>query len=155
MIHNNSNLFYILSGCGVNSASWCQNANSYWPLYINMTNNDAVFGGNVYAFNYYHNSDIRLKRDIASMPGLDLVTKLRGVEFTWKASGVRAGGVIAQEVEKVLPTAVHQDKDGTKSVDYDMLIAPLIEAVKELKADNDNLRARLKRLENARAAAVH
>ena len=48
MIHNNSNIFYVLRGCGNNSTSWCT-YNSRWPLEINLENNRATFGGSVYA----------------------------------------------------------------------------------------------------------
>ena len=44
MIHMNANQMYFLSGSGANSLSWAQNG-SYWPLYINLTNDDLVFGG--------------------------------------------------------------------------------------------------------------
>lgn len=47
MIHMNSNLMYFLSGSGTNSLGWTTNG-SYWPLYINMTNDDFVFGGAAY-----------------------------------------------------------------------------------------------------------
>jgi hypothetical protein len=91
-------------------------------------------------------SDIRLKKDIKTLPdALDKVMLLRGVTFEWKKeSKVHHGpqiGLIAQEVEKVFPSVVATGDDGFKSVSYDKLVAPLIEAVKELKADNDNLRA--------------
>ena len=48
-------------------------------------------------------------------------------------------GVIAQEVEDIFPQVVHTDSQGYKSVEYSKLVAPLIEAVKTLKAENDNL----------------
>lgn len=52
MIHVNSNLMYFLRGCGTGSTSWCQ-ANGYWPLYLNLENNDAVVGNNVHAQDVY------------------------------------------------------------------------------------------------------
>ena len=52
----------------------------------------------------------------------------------------RQAGVIAQEVEAVLPEVVFQDPTGTKSVAYGNLVALLIEAVKELKAEVDSLK---------------
>jgi hypothetical protein len=103
--------------------------------------------GNVRANAYYHSSDRRLKKNVRTISGLDLVEKLRGVSFDWKDSGDASAGVIAQEVEKILPSAVKENADGIKSVEYDQLIAPLIEAMKELKAENDALRARLEKLE--------
>ncbi|MBY0428631.1 MAG: tail fiber domain-containing protein, partial [Alphaproteobacteria bacterium] len=108
MIHNNSNLVYVLRGCGVNSATWCT-VNGWWPVYWNLTNNDMVSGGNVYAFNFYHNSDARLKKDIKPLENaLDTVMKLKGVSYTWKSNGDKSYGVIAQDVEKVLPVVVKE-----------------------------------------------
>jgi len=89
-------------------------------------------------------SDIRKKKDVVTLDGsLEKIQKIRGVSFRWKSSndGNRKLGVIAQEVQNVFPQAVNVDKDGFLSVDYNALIGPLIEAVKELKSDNDNLRA--------------
>ncbi len=64
MIHNNSNLLYILRGCGNDTQGWCTYSNGYWPLQINLENNDAIFGGNVNAFGYFYNSDRRFKEDV-------------------------------------------------------------------------------------------
>jgi Chaperone of endosialidase len=94
--------------------------------------------GNVNADGFFHNSDARVKKNITTIDGLSLIEKLHGVTFDWKESGKKGAGVIAQEVEEVLPSAVHTDESGKKSVEYDQLIAPLIEAVKELKRENDN-----------------
>jgi hypothetical protein len=90
-------------------------------------------------------SDVRLKKDIAPLQtALDKISKLRGVSFHWKdaSRGTRPQiGLIAQEVEKIFPEIVDTNADGLKNLQYDKLVAPLIEAVKELKADNDTLRA--------------
>ncbi len=89
--------------------------------------------GNVKATAFYYSSDRRLKKDIKTIQGLDLIKKLRGVEFSWKDSNEKSAGLIAQEVEKVAPYLVKTDKNtGLKSVLYANLVAPLIEAVKEL-----------------------
>lgn len=91
---------------------------------------------------YYHTSDERLKDNIRTFGrGLETIARLRGVSFDWKETGKPSAGVIAQEVEGVMPSAVATGEDGVKSVAYDELMAPLIEAVKELKAANDSLRA--------------
>lgn len=73
---------------------------------------------------------------------------LRGVTFHWKdpkKNGPEHIGVIAQDVEKVFPQAVSSVSDTTlgtaKTVDIAALVAPVIEALKELKADNDGLRS--------------
>ncbi len=109
---------------------------------------NANISGNVTAAGYFHSSDATLKRNIQTASGLSTIEKLRGVTFTWKESGEKAAGVIAQEVEKVLPEAVQTDKQGLKSVDYDQLIAPLIEAVKEQQKIIEQQDTRIKRLES-------
>ena len=68
------------------------------------------------------------------------IAQLRGVTWEWRddapddAKQQPGMGVIAQEVEKVFPELVTTDDQGRKKVDYEGLIAPLIEAVKELDA---------------------
>jgi hypothetical protein len=56
-------------------------------------------------------------------------------------------GLIAQEVKKVLPNVVHKDNAGYHSVDYGQLTPLLIEAVKELRAENASLMKRIETLE--------
>jgi len=94
----------------------------------------------------FYSSDIALKEDIVNIPNpLEAIKKLNGVTFNWKQSwldeqGGEDGyfvrkkdiGVIAQEVEKVLPEAVAQRANGIKAVKYDRLTCLLIEAVKVL-----------------------
>lgn len=94
-------------------------------------------------------SDARLKENVSLVSGLAGISQLNGVLFDWKASGETSIGVLAQEVEAVYPQLVStaDDELGTKSVHYDGLIAPLIEAVKELKAENKLLRERVNQLE--------
>ena len=90
----------------------------------------ATFNDNVTAF-----SDERLKSNIETLKGgLEKVEQLRGVTYTRDERDNI--GVIAQEVEKVLPEIVltADDEMGTKSVDYSRITAVLIEAVKELSA---------------------
>ena len=88
-----------------------------------------------------HSSDARLKQDVKVVDGaLEKLNKLEGVTFDWISENKPAGiqyGVIAQEVEKVFPDLVKDDSAGYKTVDYNGLVAPLIEAVKELKAEKD------------------
>jgi hypothetical protein len=102
--------------------------------------------GDTYSNNYYHTSDRRLKANIKTAAGLAIVEKLTGVTFNWKKDGKASAGVIAQDTEAVFPAAVVTDNQGMKLVSYDALIAPLIEAVKELKAENDNQVSEIKAL---------
>jgi hypothetical protein len=89
--------------------------------------------------NYHVSSDERLKKDIVTIPNaLDKVLALRGVNFKWKEKEDQSlmMGMIAQEVESVIPEVVHtQDNEmETKAVEYQFVVGVLIEAVKELSA---------------------
>ena len=103
-------------------------------------------------------SDAKYKTDIRTIDGaLDTVSRLRGVEFEWRRDAFphkgfsqgRKIGLIAQEVEAVLPELV-AECGGGKGVEYPNLVAVLIEAVKELKAQNEALRERVDALEGSR-----
>jgi hypothetical protein len=91
-------------------------------------------------------SDIKLKENVTVIENaLDKVLQLNGVEFTWKKDGTRSAGVIAQDVEKVMPDIVREVDDSNyeepyKAVKYDALHALLIESIKELKAEIDQLK---------------
>jgi len=105
--------------------------------------------GNITAF---FSSDERLKDNVEVISdALNKVVQLRGVEFDWNnltepedGYFVRKHdiGVIAQEVEKVLPEVVGTRKDGIKAVKYDRIVPLLIEAIKELKAEIDALKGK-------------
>lgn len=121
-------------------------------LYLNYNGEYAGgtrLGGNVYAAGYFHTSDATLKKNIRPIKGLDIVKRLNGVLFAWKDSGKESAGVVAQDVEKILPEAVIADSEGIKSVDYDALIAPLIEAVKEQQVQIDALKVEVEALKAA------
>jgi hypothetical protein len=109
--------------------------------------------GNLTITGAYSPSDLRLKKDVVEISDpLNKLTLLRGVTFRWKDSSKPQGeqiGVIAQEVKNVFPQLVSSDPSGALSVNYAGLVAPLIEAVKEMKADNDNLRTELNSSEAA------
>jgi len=94
----------------------------------------ATFTGVVTAPNFVSSSDARLKSDVATIAdALALVSALRGVRFTM--DGSRQIGVIAQEVQAVLPEVVQADaQSGHLSVAYGNITGLLIEAVKELSA---------------------
>jgi hypothetical protein len=93
----------------------------------------ATFTGVVTAPNFVSSSDARLKSDIETIAGaLAIVSVLRGVRFTM--DGSRQIGVIAQEVEPVLPEVVRDNEAGQLSVAYGNITGLLIEAVKELTA---------------------
>jgi len=100
----------------------------------------------------YYSSDERLKDNVKIIPdALAKVLQIRGVEFDWNnlkdpedGYFVRKHdvGVIAQEIEKVLPEVVAVREDGIKAVKYDRIIPLLIEAIKELEAKVSQLEAK-------------
>jgi hypothetical protein len=118
-------------------------ANS-WAMTMSTAGNMALKGG----ISQY--SDERLKKDVTVIDhALDKIATLRGVTFNWKDKTQdprEQMGVIAQDVEKVFPDAVTDTDKGFKTVNYSSLIGPLIESVKELKADNADLRAEVEAL---------
>ncbi len=95
---------------------------------------------------YHAPSDKRLKKNIVTIQNaLEKVSRLRGVNFKWKDSSDNESlkmGMVAQEVEKVVPEVVHTADDvmKTKAVEYQYLVGLLIEAIKELKAENEDIR---------------
>ena len=107
--------------------------------------------GNVTAF-----SDARLKTEIHTInDALGICGKLRGVNYKWLADGKPSIGVIAQEVEEVVPEVVLTNQDvnpvtqqitEVKSVDYGKLVGVLINAVNELKAELDAHKAECAKL---------
>jgi hypothetical protein len=102
-------------------------------------NGNVVIQGNIFTY-----SDARLKTNVETIANaLDTVGAMRGVTYTMIADGEGARkhvGLIAQEVEEVVPEAITEDK-GFKTVAYGNLVALLIEAVKELKAEVAALKA--------------
>jgi hypothetical protein len=85
-------------------------------------------------------SDIRLKYNIVTVDSaLQKVLHLRGVYFTKTGSEKRNVGVIAQEVEEVLPEVVHTDSEGMKSVAYGNIVGLLIEGMKQQQEQIDKL----------------
>jgi hypothetical protein len=89
--------------------------------------------GTYTAADFVATSDQRTKTNIETISNaLDIVKELRGVYFTRIGQTKQTVGVIAQEVETVLPEVVHTDSEGLKSVSYGNMVGVLIEAVKAL-----------------------
>ena len=104
--------------------------------------------GNIIA--YGSPSDKRLKENIKPIESaLDKVTKLQGVTFDWKKSDSILNikedvGFIAQDVQKVIPELVREDKDGMLSMRHQGITPILLEAIKELKAEIEKLKKQIK-----------
>ena len=114
---------------------WSASANR---MQMDMSGN-LTMAGDVTAF-----SDIRKKKNITTIEGaLDKVCQMRGVMFTRIEDDVKSTGVIAQEIQEVLPEVVKEDAEGTLSVAYGNIVGVLIEAVKDLKAEIELLKKQL------------
>jgi hypothetical protein len=89
-------------------------------------------------------SDEQLKENISTIQNpIDKVNALRGVDFNWKENGKKQIGVIAQEVEKILPELVEMRPDGYKGVHYDNIVGLLIEAIKEQQKEINELKEKI------------
>ena len=110
----------------------------------NLTFNSST--GALTATDFNSASDENLKENIRTIEDpLTKVSEIRGVNFDWKETQKSSMGVIAQEVEKVLPELVTDS--GTKTVNYNGLIGLLIEVVKEQQTQINSLNERLSKLE--------
>ena len=90
---------------------------------------------------YNSSSDMTLKQDFTPIQNpLDIISQLTGFGFTWKDSKQKSYGLSAQEVEKVIPDIVKDRPDGTKGINYMNLTAFLIEAIKDLKQEIQELK---------------
>jgi len=106
---------------------------------LNVNPSGIVVTGIITATDFNSTSDINLKENIETIENaLELTNQLRGVKFDWRKNNKPSYGVIAQELEKVLPELV-SDTD-TKTVNYNGIIGVLIEAVKELSAEVKQLK---------------
>jgi hypothetical protein len=116
------------------TANALNSSNSY--SMVNLTASGSITAsGNVTAY-----SDAKLKTDMVQIhDALDKVGALTGYTYTRKDTGHRETGLIAQDVQAVLPEAV-ADNDGTLSLAYGNLVGLLVEAIKELRAEVDELR---------------
>ncbi len=141
---NTNPLFSIMdSSCGGSCSPTAPNV-------MSITGNVGMAGGtltalDLYATNItYNTSDRRLKKDIHPLEGsLDKVLQLDPVSFTYRNSGQKSMGVIAQDLQKIYPELIGTDSKNHLAVNYIGLIAPLIESVQELKKENDDLRTAL------------
>lgn len=138
--------------------------NTWNPTYrLQLPNTASNGGGRGIANSWATYSDGRFKTNVLRIDdALSKVTQIEGVTYLWhgQENDNREAGFIAQDVRAVLPEAVSVGPGGGKnekgedvtvedyhSIDYGRLTPLLVEAIKELKAQNDDLRARIERLE--------
>jgi hypothetical protein len=96
--------------------------------------------GELSATDFNSLSDETLKENIIDIQGaLDIVQSMRGVRFRWTSSGKESIGMIAQEVEKILPEIVNTAYENKKTVAYGNMIGILVQAIKELNNKMDKM----------------
>lgn len=147
----------VTTGAGANYITLYRRTNGvdYWTARNRHNNNNWEFRGNITAqgeVTAYSSSDKRLKSNITPLTSsLSIIDKINPVSFNWNDKAVELNntkntlsknyGVIAQELEEVLPDLVHTT-NGYKSVDYIQLIGVLLSAVKELHNEIKELKNR-------------
>lgn len=106
-------------------------------------------GSNGSITQYNTTSDYRLKENIAPMTGaLNKIQQLNPVTYTWKNTGIESQGFIAHELQSVIPECVTGEKDAVdengepkyQGIDTSFLVATLVKAIQELKAEVDELK---------------
>ena len=105
---------------------------------------------------YNTTSDYRLKEDFKDFTGLDKICNIKIYDFKWKSDGTRMGGVIAHELQEILPYAVTGEKDALyedgkpkmQSVDYSKIVPSLVKAIQEQQATITSLQEQINELKN-------
>jgi hypothetical protein len=142
----NNAKFYVVSDNGGTAAEF--NANAVTGTLIRFANAQdlggsiTIGGGGVTAYNV--TSDYRLKKEFKPFNGLDLVSKIKVYDYSWKIDDSKAYGVIAHELQEVIPQAVTGEKDAKEfqQVDYSKLVPILVQAIQELKAEIEILKTK-------------
>jgi len=112
-------------------------SNQYYVAFRNSAGSQTGnIQGNGTTTSYNITSDYRLKEDLKPIKGLEQVSKINVYDFKFKNSSNRMDGVLAHELQEVLPFAVTGIKDGKdmQSVDYSKIVPILVQAIKELNA---------------------
>lgn len=107
------------------------------------------------SINYSSTSDYRLKSDLKDYKGLELVNKIKTYDYAWKSDNSRMHGVMAHELQEVIPYAVSGTKDAVdkegkitpQAVDYSKLTPILVKAIQEQDAKIQTLEQRIIQLE--------
>jgi len=146
--------FYITTGSAAaavllypNNGAGNVGINTGTPSYTLHVTGNIYATGDILAF-----SDERQKTNIIKISNaLDKINQISGYTFdiinkketSTIHKSTRYAGVIAQEVEKILPEVIYEDNEGTKSVAYGNMVALLLQGIKELKTENNDLREEL------------
>jgi hypothetical protein len=121
-------------------------ANFRW--YAGTTEVMTLTGTGILSANEFQSSsDERLKTNIQACPGIPLIEAMNPVKFDWIANSKTSYGLIAQELETLLPELVMETSTGYKSISYTPIIAILVAAVQQLNGKVEELQTRISELE--------
>lgn len=165
IVRNNGGTYSINVTGGSGYANALVAGNYYQVAGIGVGTPAAGSGGDIRAtgnITAFYSSDARLKENVVTIPSaLSIVNQLRGVRFDWTAEYIEKNGgedgyfvrkndigVIADELEVVLPELVATKQDGYKGVKYDRICAVLIEAIKELDKKVSDMQKKIVLLES-------
>jgi hypothetical protein len=133
----NSNNYFPAMTNNQTSGSWTSAITSSTKLYFNPST------GTLNATVFNSLSDAAAKTDIMPITGAsNLIESLTGVRFSWKDNSGKSAGLLAQDVEKIMPELVSTAEHG-KSLNYNGVIGLLVEAIKDLKAELADLKRKL------------
>ena len=126
----------------MNHATTNNTGAGYLDCYYNTTYIGGISQNGSSNVSFNTSSDYRLKEDLKEIKGLEKVSAIKVYDFKWKSDGTRMDGVIAHELQDVLPYAVQGDKDALKddgtiksqAVDYSKIVPVLVKAIQELSA---------------------
>jgi hypothetical protein len=126
---------------------------TFYPTFMTAASGDAAFKisstkltfnpstGLLTSTDYNSASDLALKENITPIQNaLNVIQQLNGFKFTWKETGEGSYGLSAQDVEKIIPEIVKVRPDGFKGINYLNIIALLIESIKDLNKQIQDLR---------------
>jgi hypothetical protein len=155
----------LTNSSGITMSTSVQVEENGYVFYGNRTASDGLFIGirrnnvdvgsitvttSATAFNT--SSDYRLKQDLKEFNGLSIINSIKTYDYEWKIDNTRAYGVIAHELEEVLPYAVFGKKDEInengnikpQAVDYSKIVPILIKAIQEQQAEIEELKSKIK-----------
>ena len=131
---------------GVNIQQNSDSTSGGYEFYVfrrNSTQIGSINQSSTNAVTYNTSSDARLKDVTGSARGLDVINNLNPVAYNWKADNHADEGLIAQEVEKLVPNAVNQDEDGYYSMDYSKLVTHLVKGMQEQQEQIESLKSEI------------
>tara|TARA_R110000744_G_scaffold141309_1_gene252694 strand:+ start:3672 stop:5237 length:1566 start_codon:yes stop_codon:yes gene_type:complete len=145
---NTSKLTYTQQGVGLYSGTLSlhhSTSNSPGSYFQAFTINGTVIGAIVQqgsnGVNYSTNSDYRLKEDLKDFNAIEMILNIPIYDYKWKIDGTRSYGVMAHELQAVLPNAVigEKDEEEMQSVDYSKIVPLLVKSIQELSTKVERL----------------